>query len=53
MESMMTKIILADALIFVLFLVSAGLGWSVVKVVAAIISIFGSLLCTGWLFLTG
>ena len=53
MESMMTKIILADVLIFVLFLVSAGLGWSVVKVVAAIISIFGSLLCTGWLFLTG
>ena len=53
MESLMTKIILGDALVFVLYLVCAGLGWSVLKVVTAIISIFGSLLCVGWLYLTG
>lgn len=53
MESMMTKIILADLLVFVLFLVCAGLGWSVLKVITAIIAIFGSVLCVGWLYLTG
>lgn len=53
MESLMTKIILGDVLMFILYLVSAGLGWSVLKVITAIITIFGSLLCTGWLYLTG
>ncbi len=53
MESLMTKIILGDALVFVLYLVSANQGWSVAKVVTAIIATFGSLLCVGWLYLTG
>ena len=53
MESLMTKIILGDLLMFVLYLVCAGLGWSVLKVITAIIAIFGSLLCVGWLYLTG
>ena len=49
----MTNIILVDALVFVLYLVCAGFGWSVLKVISAIITIFGSLLCVGWLYLTG
>ena len=53
MENLMTKIILGDALVFILYLVCAGLGWSVLKVITAIIAIFGSLLCVGWLHLTG
>lgn len=53
MESLMTKVILADLLIFVLYLVSAGNGWTVLKVITAIITIFGSLLCLGWLYMTG
>ena len=53
MESLMTKIILGDVLMIILYLVSAGLGWSVLKVITAIIAIFGSLLCVGWLYLTG
>lgn len=53
MESLMTKIILGDALVFVLYLVFANLGWSVLKVITAIIAVFGSLLCVGWLYLTG
>lgn len=53
MERLMTKVILVDVLIFVLFLVCSKMGWSVFKVITAIISIFGSLLCTGWLYLTG
>ena len=54
MESLMTKIIIADALVFVLYLISAGMpGWSVLKVITAIVAIFGSALCAGWLYLTG
>lgn len=53
MENLMTKIILGDVLMFILYLVCAGLGWTVLKVITAIIAIFGSLLCVGWLYLTG
>ena len=53
MEKNMTRIILADALVFVLYLICAGFGWAVLKVITAIIAIFGSLLCVGWLYLTG
>ena len=53
MESLMTKVILVDLLIFILYLVRAGKGWTVFKVITAIITIFGSLLCLGWLYMTG
>ncbi len=53
MENMMTKVILGDALIFGLYLIGAGFGWTLLKVIAAIIAGFGSLLCLGWLYLTG
>ena len=53
MENLMTKILLGDALIFVLYLVCAGKGWAVLKVITAIISTVGSLLCLGWLYITG
>lgn len=53
MENMMTKIILGDVLVFVLYLIFAWCGLSVGKVITAIIAIFGSLLCAGWLYLTG
>ncbi len=53
MESLMTKVIVGDALVFVLYLIFAGLGLTVVKVAAAIIAILGSLLGLGWLVITG
>lgn len=53
MESLMTKVIVGDALIFVLYLLFAGLGLTVVKVATAIIAILGSLLGLGWLVITG
>ena len=53
MESLMTKVIVGDALVFVLYLLFAGLGLTVVKVAAAIIDILGSLLGLGWLVITG
>ena len=53
MENLMTKILIGDAIVFVLYLICAGLSWSVLKVITAIIAICGSLLCTGWLYITG
>ena len=53
MESLMTKIILVDVLVFIAYLITAGMGANVFKVVTAIISVVGSLLCAGWLYLTG
>ncbi len=53
MENFMTKIILGDVLVFLLYLFCANKGWAVFKVITAIISIFGSVLCVAWLYLTG
>ena len=53
MENIMTKIILGDVLVFILYLLCAGFAWHILKVITAIIAIFGSLLCVGWLYLTG
>ena len=53
MERLMTKIILGEALVFVLYLVCAGLGLTVLKVISAIVAILGSLLCLRWLIITG
>lgn len=53
MESLMTKIILGDVLVFVLYLICAAMGWTVFKVMTAIIAIFGSLICLGWMYLIG
>ena len=53
MERLMTKIILGEALVFVLYLVCAGLGLTVLTVISAIVAILGSLLCLGWLIITG
>lgn len=53
MESVMTKILLGDTLVFILFLIFSGYGWTVSKVIAAIISILASLLSLAWLYITG
>ena len=53
LENLMTKILLGDALVFVLFLIFSRYEWTVVKVIAAIISILASLLSLAWLFITG
>lgn len=53
MESLMTKILLGDTLVFILFLIFSSHGWTVVRVIAAIIAIVVSLLAMAWLFITG
>ncbi len=49
----MTKILLGDTVVFILFLVFCTKGFTVAKVVTAIISILVSLLSMAWLFITG
>ena len=53
MESLMSKILIGDAVVFLLFLLCAAKAWTVMKVATAIITIFGSFLCLGWLYITG
>lgn len=53
MEELMTKILIGDLLVFIIFLICCGKGWSVAKVVMASVSIIVSLLSMAWLFITG
>lgn len=53
LERMMTRILIADALVFVLFLVFSSQGWTVVRVISAIVATLASLLSLAWLFITG
>ena len=52
-ESLMIKVILVDAAVFVLYLLFAWKDIAALKVITAIISIAGSLLSLAWMFLTG
>ena len=53
LESLMTKVIIADAFVFVLYLIFAANDLGALKVVTSIIAIVPSLLSLGWLYLTG
>ena len=53
MESLMTKVLLCDVAVFVLFLVFSVKAWTVARVIAAIVSIMASLLSISWLAITG
>lgn len=52
-EKLLTRVLLADVAIFVLYLIFAGLGVTAMKAITAIIAIIGSLLCLGYLFMRG
>ena len=53
LESLMTKVILADAFVFVLYLIFAANDFGALKTVTSIIAIAASLLSLVWLYLTG
>lgn len=53
MEDVMTKILIADALIFIVYMVSASTGIIALKVITAIVAILASLLCLGFLYISG
>ena len=52
MDALMTKVLIADAGIFVLYLLFSGLGIVFLKVVFAILGLGLSGLCLGFLYLT-
>ena len=52
-ENLLTSILIADAVVFVLYLLFAGLGVIALKVVTAIIAIVGSGLCLAFLYMCG
>lgn len=53
MEAYMTRVLLADAGVFVLCMIFGGLGWTALKVICGIVAILASLLCLGYLYMTG
>ena len=52
MEQYMTYALLADAAVFVLFLLFSGLGITWLKVITAILAIAGAVLCLAYLYLS-
>jgi len=52
-ESILTRILLADVAVFALYLLFAGLGIIALKVITAIIAILGSGLCLAFLYMCG
>ena len=53
MEFYMTRILIADAAVFVLYLLFAMAGWGFLKGLTAIVAILASGLCGGFLYLNG
>ncbi len=53
MESLMTKVIIGDAALFVLYLIFASFGLNVLKFIVGIVAMIASLLALAWLYATG
>ena len=53
MESKMTLVLISAAVFFILYLVCASFGLTVLKMILAIVSIVASALCLAWLYITG
>lgn len=52
-ERILTQILIADAVVFVLYLIFAGVGLTVLKVIATVLCIVASLACLALLYMTG
>ena len=52
-ETLLTRVLIADAAVFALYLLFAGLGVTAMKVITAIVAILGSGLCLAFLYLCG
>ena len=51
-DKLMTKVVIGDVFVFLVYLLSAFAGVGFLKVTAALIAILGSALCIGYLYLT-
>ncbi len=52
LEYNMTRVLIADAAVFVLYMLFAALDVTALKVITAIIALLVSLLCLGYLYMT-
>lgn len=52
-ERLLTQILIADAVVFVLYLIFAGVGLTVLKVITTVLCIGASLACLALLYMTG
>ena len=52
MEYQLTRILIADVIVFVLYLITAHFGVNFLKWLTAIVAILASLLCLGFLYLS-
>ena len=53
MENLMTKVLIGDAAVFVLYLIFAGIGVVAMKVITTILVIVASVACLALLYMTG
>lgn len=53
LETLLTRVLIADAAVFALYLLFAGLGVIAMKVITAIIAIIASGLCLAFLYMCG
>ena len=52
-EQLMTRVLIADTAIFILYLIFAGFGINAMKIITVIIALIGSALCLGYLYMLG
>lgn len=52
-DQMLTRILIVDVAVFILFLFFAGMGLIALKVTAAIIALLASVLCLAYLYMIG
>ena len=52
-EQLLTRVLLADTAVFVLYLIFAGFGLTFLKVLTVIIALVGSALCLAYLYMLG
>lgn len=52
-ERFLTTVLLADAAVFVLYMIFAGIGLTVLKVICTVLCIVASLACLALLYMTG
>jgi hypothetical protein len=53
LDQLMTKVLIADGAIFLLYLLFAGFGVVAIKIIMAVLGILLSAACLGFLFITG
>lgn len=52
-DQLLTRVLIADTAVFILYLIFAGFGLTALKVITVIIALVGSVLCLAYLYMLG